>query len=233
MHRKVFILALFFLLPTFAHAQSVDLIWKGETYTPPLYKGLPLWSNQTRISVFAIPNTPGLNPPTLIYRWKKNDTVIESSSGINKRVFSIADSVLSQPINITLDVFVEDGLDPVASASLVLTPTKVRLSVVEDNPLYGLMLNKAIKESYTLTEDEVTLVALPLFSNAIRRNAPALSYSWLTSSGDKRTENSVTYRIPEGGAGLARITLRMNNPQIIAQPDTKNFLIQFDKQNEF
>src|SRR3989344_1173365 len=60
-----------FLASTTTHAQSVDLLWQGETYTPPFYKGKSLWSNQSRITFFAMTNGLG-NPANLSYKWTKN-----------------------------------------------------------------------------------------------------------------------------------------------------------------
>ena len=66
MKKIVFLFAIYSLLFTVVNAQSVDLLWQGETYVPPFYKGKSLWSDQSRITLFAIPQGLG-NPANLNY----------------------------------------------------------------------------------------------------------------------------------------------------------------------
>lgn len=225
---RIFGLFLFFTLifaPSVS-AQSVDLVWQADTYTPPLYKGLPLWTNESRITLVAIPQIA--NASSLIYRWKKDGVVLGMSSGVNKRSLSFSDSVLSLPVEIELDLFVEEGASPVASARTVIRPTGFKLVAVEDSPLLGLLLNRAVAQNFDLGEKEVSFVALPFFADVTTRFAPVLSYSWTTNTGDKREENRVTYRAPEEGSGSASVTLRVTNARTLAQPAGVNFLIRFN-----
>lgn len=227
------LLTAFYLLPAITSAQSVDLIWEADTYVPPFYKGLPLWTNESQANFVAVPHIPGYNPDTLIYRWSKNRTVLGSLSGVNKRSLSVSDTVLSEPVEVTIDVFENNGASPLASKSVRLTPTSSKLVVVEDSPLHGLLLNKSVKQEFVLSKDEVTFSAIPFFATVSTRVAGALEYSWATNIGEKRAGNSVTYRLPEEGSGSASVTLRSNDSKMIVQPKPINFLIKFDRETNF
>ena len=224
------LLATFGLLPATIFAQSVDLIWEADTYVPPLYKGLPLWTNESDVTFVAIPHLPSVNTSTLIYRWSKNGTILGSLSGVNKRSLTISDTVLSEPVEITIDVFEDNGASPLASRKARLTPSSAKLVIVEDSPLQGLLLNRAMKQEFILSKDEVTFSAIPFFATVSTRLAGALEYNWTTGTGDKRSGNSVTYRIPQEGKGFTSITLKSNDSKMIVQPKPINFLIKFNKE---
>ncbi len=225
---------LLFLLPIQTKALGeVDLIWEADTYTPPFYKGLPLWSKQSQIKFVAIENIPNKSPSTLIYRWSRDGKVIGSSSGVGQNTFTFSDSVLSLPTEIEIDVFEEEGQGSIGSASLVLRTIPSKSIVVEDNPLYGLMLNKAISGEFIIKEDESSFGAIPFFENVSARFAPAITYTWSTNTGDRRLGETVTYRAPEKGEGTASITLTTSNKKTLSEPTRNNFLIRFNKQNDF
>lgn len=232
MRRFGVLLLITLALPLYIHAAGeVDLLWQGETYTPPFYEGLPLWSKQSRVRFTAISNLP--NSASLYYRWTKNGTVLGTLSGVNKPTITFVDSALSLPLEVKVDLRNGEDGDILGSTTIVLNPISMKLLVVEDNPLYGLLLNKAVSSLFVLSQDEVTFSALPLFGKVTQRNAPAFSYSWIANSGDSRSGNTVTYRSPESGAGTALITLEASNAQILDQPAEKSFSIKFDKQNAF
>lgn len=229
--RKTLALLLFFLLvpTTYSNAAGeVDLLWQGETYTPPFYNGLPLWSKQSRITFVAISNLPNINRSSLIYRWTRDGTVLGPNSGINKRSITIGDTILSLPTEIRVDIFLEEGTEPLGSASVSLEPITTRLMVYENNPLYGLLLNKSITSEFEITEDEVTFAAIPLYANISMRNVPSMTYTWVTNTGDTRSGPDITYRAPEEGSGSAFITLGSEHSQTLIEPAKVSFVIKFD-----
>lgn len=234
--KKLFLLlVLGILIPISGiHAEGeVDLIWEANTFTPPFYEGLPLWSNESSITLTAIPNLPNINPNSIIYRWSKNGTILGSLSGVNKNSLSFKDTVLSPPVKVTIDLFLENGSSPIGSATVLLKPTPPKLLIFENNPLYGFMMNKTIRNTFTIREDEVTFSAVPLFSTVSKRTAAAFDYTWLTNTGENRSGNSVTYRAPDGASGSASVTIRAIDSKIIAQPKEVSFLIKFNEQNAF
>ena len=227
------LLVLFFLLSPISAlyaADSVDLLWQGSTYTPPFYLGRALWSNESAVTLAAVANIANFNPATLYYRWTKDGTVLGSRSGINKTSITFVDSVLSLPIEVKIDV--RDGEDGkvLATNTITLTPTIPQILIFENNPFYGLMMNRAIANNLSLKEAEITLAAIPLFARVNNRRAEALDYTWRTNTGDVRNTSDATYRVPEGASGSSAITVRIENSGVLAQPLDKSFSITFGKQ---
>ncbi len=223
-----------YLLPTIASADGeVDLFWEAQSYTHPFYEGLPLWGNESSVTFVAVPNLPNISAGSIIYRWSKNNTVLGSLSGVGKNNLTLKDTVLSEPIQVTIDLFLENGSSPLGSATVSLRPTSPKLLVFENSPLYGLLTNKAVTNEFNIKEDEVTFSAVPMFSLVSRRDAPAFVYTWLTNSGERRVGNSITYRAPEEGGGSASVMLRGEDSKVVAQPKNVSFLIKFNEQNDF
>lgn len=225
-----FFLSSYFLLPTPTWAQGVDILWQGETYVPPFYQGGPLWSNQSRITLFAL--TQGLgNPTNLNYKWTKNGTVLGNINGMGKNTLAFTDSILSRPQVIRVDII--SGQDTVlASASVYVAPEPPTLDVYENNPLYGFMFHKAVDREYKFQDKETTFTAFPLFFSVSDRTDNKIDYEWRTNSGDIETKNSVTYRAPDDATGASQIQVSASSREQILQSFSKNFLIQFGKNDE-
>src|SRR3990167_8183019 len=124
--RKFYVLVITLLLvsPIFRlHAQEVDILWQGKTYTPPFYKGKTLWSSQSKIALLAIPHISGAgNPVNLTYKWIKNGTVLGNINGVGKNTLAFTDSILSKPQTIKVEILSEQKT-VLASASIFVTPT--------------------------------------------------------------------------------------------------------------
>ena len=223
------LLIAFLLVPAFgASAQEVDILWQGETYTPPFYEGRTLWSNQSRITLVAIPQGLG-NPASLNYKWIKNGTVLGNINGVGRNYLSFVDTVLSRPQTIEVEIIGGDR-GVLAKGSVYVVPRLPALAVYENSPLYGLMFHKEISE-YDMQNPEVVLAAFPLFFSATDRFDPAVEYEWLSNSGSKNRESSVTYRVPEGGSGSSQVTLKAKSLQNIMQSATKSLLLKFNSEN--
>src|SRR3989344_2819964 len=103
---RIFILLLvvsYLSLVSSAHAQSVDILWQGEVYTPPFYQGKTFWSKQSRIPLVAIPQSLG-NPANLTYKWTKNGTVLGNVNGVGKNSIYFVDSILSKGKTIEVEI---------------------------------------------------------------------------------------------------------------------------------
>lgn len=230
MKRILFLLTSYFLLltPAITFAQSVDLLWQGDAYTPPFYQGHTQWSKQSKITLLAIPNSLG-NPSALSYRWVRNGTVLGSLSGIGKNTFTYTDTIISRSQNFRVEITaVDDYESPIlAQAFLTLTPSNPTLVVYENNPLYGFMFHREVSGTYPLNESEVTFAAFPLFFSVANRADGNLTYKWQTNTGETESKNAVTYRAPEGSVGTSAVYVDVANQNKIMQAAKNNFLVQF------
>lgn len=230
MKKFYFLLATLLLITpiSYSYAQSVDILWQGDAYTPPFYNGRTLWSNQSRISFLAIPQGLG-NPASLNYKWTKNGTVLGNINGIGKNTLSFTDSILSIPQTIEVDI-ISQGDTVLASASINVAPVSSILAIYENNPLYGFMFHREINGTHELQNKEVTFSAFPFFFSILNRTDNAVDYEWRTNiGGEAETKNSVTYRAPDDATGASQIQVKVSNKDKITQSSDKSFLIKFGK----
>ena len=223
------ILASCFLLlaSTPAHAQSVDLLWQGDTYVPPFYQGRTLWSSQSRINFVAMPHDLG-NPEGLNYKWTKDGTVLGNINGMGKNTLSFVDSVISKPQVVKIDIISPDKATVLATRSVLVTPITPVLVVYENNPLYGFMFHREIKGEFKLQEQEVTFTAFPFFFSASNRLDSKIGYEWRTNAeGETETNNSVTYRSPDKVVGTSEVKVYTSSTDKILQSANNSFLVQF------
>ncbi|MDP3763903.1 MAG: hypothetical protein Q8Q92_04700 [bacterium] len=223
----ILILTSYFLLPTSANAQSVDILWQGGGYIPPFYKGRSLWSKQSIINFVAIPQGLG-NPASLNYKWAKNGTVLGNINGIGINTLSFLDPILSKPQIIKVEIISADE-KILASASITVTPTSPTLAIYENNPLYGFMFHKETSGVYELQEKEITFAAFPFFFSALNRIDSTIGYEWRANAGKAETKNSVTYRTPDNAVGSSEVQANASSKDKITQSANKSFLIEFGK----
>jgi hypothetical protein len=229
MRKFAFLLSIFLLFSATASAQSVELLWQGDGYVPPFYKGRSAWSQQTTLTLLAVPQGLG-NPASLNYRWSQNGTVLGSLSGVGKNTLSIRDTILSKSQRIGVEI-VGSNSDTLASSVVVLTPREPALLAYENHPLYGILFNNEVSGTYIMKGSEITLTGFPLFFSVKSIADQNLTYKWQTS-GSADNQNSVTYRVPEGTSGSSLINASIAHKSNVLQVAQKKFLIQFGKETE-
>lgn len=208
---------------------SVDLLWQGEGYVPPFYKGRSLWARQNRLTLFAIPQT-GDDPLKASYRWKINGEVSATNSGTGKNSLSLTDSLLGLPQEITVDIM-SDPLTVAASATVTLNAGEQIVRVYEKDPLLGYLFHKETGSAYLLKGKEVTFAAFPYFFSVDGKSSKGVTYRWSTNGQTSQSTDTVTYRAPESGAGSASVGVTITHINQILQSAGKNFLVQFGNQN--
>ncbi len=208
---------------------SIDLMWQGLGYTPPFYKGRALWSNQSGIRLLAIPHV-SINPNNVVYRWSVNGKVLGNSSGAGKNTMTLVDSILGLPKVVKVEAVGADGL-VLAVSSINLTPIRPRVLAYEDNPLYGLMLNREASSDFTLNAKEISFEAMPLFFSSPLRNSALFSYSWnINGKSTNQAGSRITFRTPEGKSGQSEVGVSINNKDRVMQSARKSFTVQFGKE---
>ena len=209
-------------------AQSVDLLYQGNGYTAPLYKGASLWPKQGLMTVLAVPQGLG-NPATLDYIWIKNGTVLGGeggASGVGKNSLKFSDTLFSKPVTIRVEI-VSANDELLAENTLVLTPQDPFVAVYENHPLYGFMFHREVSGIFNLEDKEVTFDAFPFFFDTASRLSQSLSYRWSTNIGESQSGPSVTYRTPEEGGGSSSVSITVAAPEKILPAVSESFLVQF------
>lgn len=215
----------------------VDIIYESLSYTPPFYKGRALNPNQGVVVVNAIPelirNTGEKIPPqSIIFNWKRNDMVEQDSSGLGKDTFVFAGSI---PVRDTLIEVTASSLEGDITASNQVNITNVPSKIVfyENNPVYGIMFNRAITNPIQMLSDEFSVLAIPYFMSVGFALSPDLTYDWTlngASTPNQDPANSFTTRTDTPGSGTANIGLKISNNSRIFQFVNNNYTINFSKQ---
>jgi len=213
-----------------ASAQEVDLLWQGDTYTPPFYEGRSLWSNESQIIIQAMPSGLG-NRAALNYRWAKNGVILGLVSGVGRSSLTFSDSIFSKPQVVKVEII---GAGDVvrAESSITISPTPTNIAVYEKNPLYGYMFHKEVLDNYKMTEAEISFSSFPFFFSVPNRSTLYLTYDWTTNAGDKETRGTVTYRTPDQTVGASIIQASLVNTNLLMQRASKTFVVDFDNRNQ-
>lgn len=211
---------------------DIDLVWESLGYTPPLFKGKSLFSYQNIVKVTAIPHLAGnsgreLDPKTLIYKWEKNDKVVQNQSGYGKQTLTINEEI-PRPVSIEVTVSNKDGSEQ-GTAFMSLEPGNPAILFYEEDPLYGVFYNKSLEEKIRVTKEEISILAVPYFFSTYVKNSP-LKYSWGINNleqPDLSTNQSVTLRTKEGTEGSSDLSLEVRNTDQILQGAKKAVTLFF------
>ena len=215
----------------------VDLVYECLSYTPPFYKGKALNPNQGVVIVTAIPElikSTGEKVPVqnVIYSWKKDGSVQQDASGIGKNTFIYSGTVPIRDVTIEVVASSLDG-DIYASKRIAITNTSPKIVFYENSPVYGIMMNKAIKNTVNMLIDEFSVLAVPYFFSVGYAGTPDLNYEWTLSGntvGNQDPKNSFTTRLEKSGSGTANIGLKISNLVRIFQFTDNNYSINFSKE---
>lgn len=213
---------------------SVDLVWESDGFIPPFYKGKSLFSHQNKVTVVAIPHIPNsngleINPKNLIYKWRKNGSVIDNVSGYGKNSYTFEGSLISRPV--TIGVEVSSISDGIGYANITLDPVEPGIIIYKKDPVYGIEFQNALKDNTEYkNSSEISIIGMPYFYDFSDYDSETLVYKWLINGTPLYNENNSktqTFRQREGTTGTSRISLSIENPNKILQYASKNFNLTF------
>jgi len=211
---------------------SVDLVYEAQSYIPPFYKGKPLFSNQGVLRIIAIPNIvvngKAVDSKKLVYTWKSDGQILSDSSGYGKNVMIFNGGVPWKSTEITVMV---QTIDQKISAenTLILNPIQPKIVVYEDNPVYGILFNKAILDGFTTSKTELSFVAEPYFFST-QNSGLNLSYSWrMNDQSLSISKKSVTITNKNNLSGMAEVGIKITNSSKIFQYAQTSSAIEFVK----
>ncbi|MBI5134569.1 MAG: hypothetical protein HZA81_04295 [Candidatus Taylorbacteria bacterium] len=193
---------------------DVTLLWQSDTYVPPFYEGKALHSYNGAFKVTAIPeffdqSGKRINPKDLIYTWKKNGTVQGSASGFGRDSFTTSQtSYMREGEEITVEVS-SPKENLAGSAFTTVVPSLPEIVFYENSPLYGLMYEKALRNSFDLLSEEITLRAEPFYISGLDPLDGFLSFDWKMNGGsiaDFKDRNEIVLR-KSGTGGRSDINL--------------------------
>ncbi|HEU5114261.1 MAG TPA: hypothetical protein VFT82_00675 [Candidatus Paceibacterota bacterium] len=203
---------------------SVELLWQTDGYVPPFYEGKALEAYGATFKVTAIPDLTGpngkrLDPRTLVYTWKKNDTIDPNQSGYGKDSFtSEQSSFVRGGDTISVEVSSVSG-DTGATRDVTISPIFPEVLFYEDSPLYGILYNKILTGSFVMKNQETSLRAEPFNISSGNPLSSVANFEW-TLNGDPvpdfSGQNSITFR-GTGVSGASSVAVSVQHKNQVLQ----------------
>ncbi len=211
---------------------DIDIIWEGNTYTPPFYKGRSLKSPGSSVNIVAIPRVIKSNgvfykKDELSYVWRINYSTAPYKKGRGVDSVTIQDKKPFGDFSVTVQV--KDPTGSVRAIKKIKIPsTQPKLLLYEDNPLIGINYDNAVKNSYGIYGRDATFVAEPYYMNTPSRTDPSLKYTWSVLGTEYTTPGSLTFGPGENSvSGTASLSLVVQNSKFWLQNARSNVQIDF------
>ncbi|MBU6430848.1 MAG: hypothetical protein KGJ58_01010 [Patescibacteria group bacterium] len=214
---------------------GVDILWQADSYVPPFYKGKALYGYQSLITVIALPNIINsdgmkINPDDLIYKWTKDSKVLGEVSGYGKNKFSFSAQILSHSPEIEVEVSSSDKKIK-ASGSITLEAIEPKTVIYEDNPLYGIIYEKAVAGDFKLNGNEITLTATPYFFSNNAVDDKKIKYGWNMNGqniGGGKGGRRITFRNVDAAKGSTAISVDLQNEESDLQSARTDAMLNYD-----
>ena len=214
---------------------EVDLLWEAKTYTPPFYSGKALPSSDAEITITAIPqfvNSNGnkLKSSELIFTWKRDGKVLGKDSGRGRDTIEITGPRIFNSTLIQVKVSSLGGTLHGKGFAQIFT-VQPKIIFYKNDIILGMRYEKGIKDTLTLSEEEVNITAHPYFFSGNRRVSSDFDYNWnvdgssVPSSPDD--ESSIVLRQIGEGEGSAVVTLSIQSIDKILQVARESFSVIF------
>lgn len=188
--------------------QDIALVAEPVSSAPPLYPGkplVPLEGNTRVVAVANIRDASGktLDPASLSYVWTVENTQVANSSGIGKWSIIVASPLQYRSRNVSVVVQSQNG-SLVGGASLTLTANEPTIRIYRNDPLLGILFDRAQIGTHTIAGAEEAFYAAP-FSLPLTRGAPLVS--WFLNGTPAQTGNILTLRPTGAGQGTAALSV--------------------------
>lgn len=212
--------------------QNVIIFWEANTYTPPLYKGKPLYVGESKLVLQGI-NLDAKNPLTNTYAnyvWKIDGKVQGSDSGVSRRTFTYTGDILQlEPLfellytNITN--YQETQKTATANTRSILRVQTLTTDIFtyEKKPLLGVLFHKKIQDTFSLKEKEASLVSYPMYFSTPSSLSP--QYTWLVNNTSVKTNsNTLSFKKIRDNE-KSSLNIIINNPDSLLQKKDVTYTI--------
>lgn len=223
---------------TFEFAPAdIDLLYEANTYTHPYYKGKALYTSESEIRLIAVPNfvQNGVKIPAgnLVYNWSVNGTVDQSNSGYGKNIYIYKGGLVQRPLNIQVEVSAENSALS-GKETLYIEAKNPDLVIYENNPVYGVIFEKAVQGNFVLDKPEIELQVVPYNFSTSKKESPFVGYTWFMNGEpfvvDQNT-NTVVLRNESGEEGQAIVSIEAEHFNNILQLAKTGMELMFESHN--
>ncbi|HEX2614787.1 MAG TPA: hypothetical protein VHL10_04790 [Nitrososphaera sp.] len=195
----------------------VNMLWEADTSIPPWFKGKALYTAGSNIRVLALPQIveggKTVAASTLTFKWSRNGTPLTSQSGRGFVQVNFAGDQLKTQEVVSVEVY--SGTTLVAKGSVTIPASNALVVFYEQDPLRGMLYDRAVLGSYPLSKDEITLQAQPFYFSAASTKDGSLTYNWTLNNqaitGPDSARGILTLRQSGAGAGSATVGVELQN----------------------
>ncbi|MCE9643816.1 hypothetical protein K8Q93_01015 [Candidatus Parcubacteria bacterium] len=212
---------------TAASVRNAEILFQGDTYAPPFYRGKALLSGENAVTVVAYPDLSGtsLDPARLHYKWMRDGEVIPGYTGTGKRLATFATSIASDETLLEVEIADPNGSYR-AKKSMYLKDRKPKVVIYEDNAILGVLYNRAVAKEFTLSGSETAFLGIPFFFSADTSRDPQLKYEWSVGGQSDAGDDRLVVR-SEGERGVSTIALQVGHRNKFTQLASYGFTILF------
>jgi hypothetical protein len=210
---------------------SVDILWEApNSYTPAFYQGKALYPHEGELTFVALPNLErnrsNIDPKTLVYKWTLNGRVFADKSGYGKNTFSYKSDALDKPVTIKVEASsVNDNI--VGEGTITVSSSDSKVYLYENNPLLGVLFNRAVQNPLNIEGSEINLIAYPYYFSSFSLSSN-ISYNWTINSTPLNlppSQNSVIFRRPADAKGQSSVSVQAKSFASFLQTAEENLLI--------
>ena len=218
--------------------KKIIIIWESKTYTPPFYKGKPLYAKESSLVLNAI-NLDQENPLTNVYNnytWKVDTTVKGNESGVGYSSYVYQGDILGlEPLFTVSMTGVLSAKDKAARRTiprggqsiLRVQSFPTEITSYERSPLLGVLFNKTIKSPYYLNKSETTLVSYPTYY-AFSSSLSGL-YEWYINDVKINTSsNELSFKKKKDNE-QSRLMVKIKNEASILQSRDTTYVVDTNK----
>ncbi len=216
---------------------DVDLLYEAQTYAHPFYEGKRMFTSESEIEFIAVPHFVSANgsrtaASSLIYTWSLNGSVQQASSGYGKNTLLLKGSLIERPVQVTVDVSAP-GSTLKATQSITMRSIAPDIVLYENNPLLGVVYEKAIQGEFKLERPQVDFEGVPYYASATSKDDIALDYSWYINGVEVTSkapnENYMVLQNDKNEEGTALIGVTLNHISNILQTTRSELELDFTK----
>lgn len=214
----------------------LDILWTTDSYTPPFFKGLPLYSFETKIILTAIPTfktkTGKIIPSNeLVFQWRDGINALSNESGKGKNRLIIKGNIIDKPKEITVKVFSPE-YSLTAEKIIAFEPIIQEAEFYEVSPLYGILWNKAFGNEYSMSQSEIEVLSVPYYFSKDSVKNGKIVYGW--TIGNQISEQffdkkSIVLKTKNDKDGYSSISINLTAKDKILQKAYKKSVLKIIK----
>ncbi len=198
---------------------EVEIIGQADSFVPPFYKGKVLASTEGYQTLIAIPSFVTksgrkISPNDIVFKWERNGSVLSDDSGLGRSLITVKVPYIKEAVE-KFEVEVsapEHNLN--ATEIYFVSPENPQIVFYENNPLLGVMFNRALNETLNLNKDEIAIIAYPFaFNKGVITSADS-NFSWKINNNKVSPtgkRNIITLRRPTDSKGVSSVSLSIEN----------------------